>query len=45
MAEVYLSRRRLLQAGAVAGAAAAFPFLLKPENALAKAVAHARGGG
>ncbi|ELY3465661.1 PhoX family phosphatase [Cronobacter universalis] len=43
VAEVYLSRRRLLQAGAVAGAAAAFPFLLKPENALAKAVSNASG--
>ena len=30
-----LSRRRFLQMGAIAGAAASFPFLLKPENALA----------
>lgn len=43
VAEVYLSRRRLLQAGTVAGAAAAFPFLLKQENALAKVVSKASG--
>ena len=39
VAEMFLSRRRFLQMGAVAGAAASFPFLLKPENALA-AVSH-----
>jgi secreted PhoX family phosphatase len=35
VAEVFLSRRRFLQMGAVAGAAVSFPFLIKPENAIA----------
>src|SRR5690606_725259 len=35
VAEVFLSRRRFLQMGAVAGAAASFPFLIKPESAIA----------
>ncbi|MFA1646685.1 MAG: PhoX family phosphatase, partial [Enterobacteriaceae bacterium] len=35
VAEIFLSRRRLLQLGAVAGAAAAFPLLIKPEQAFA----------
>ena len=34
VAEVFLSRRRFLQMGAVAGAAVSFPFLIKPENAM-----------
>jgi hypothetical protein len=34
VAEVFLSRRRFLQMGAVAGAAVSFPFLIKPERAL-----------
>ena len=35
VAEVFLSRRRFLQMGAVAGAAVSFPFLIKPESAIA----------
>ena len=32
VAEVFLSRRRFLQMGAVAGAAVSFPYLITPEN-------------
>lgn len=35
VAEVFLSRRRFLQMGAVAGAAVSFPYLITPENAIA----------
>ena len=35
VAEVFLSRRRFLQMGAVAGAAVSFPFLIKPDSAIA----------
>ena len=45
VAEIFLSRRRLLQLGAVAGAAAAFPLLIKPEQAFGSLYALAAGEG